>query len=504
MITATSSSSTAPWAAAVAWATIVAVPIAVGVYARGRRPYRRFGLMLIVMGAGWSLAALAESNDGVLYSAGRVSAWIVEVGFVWVILAFPSGSLTGRWARVLVTALAVLLLVVYLPTALLADGYPTPSPWTECQSGCPANAFQLVTSEPGFVADGLRGVRETLSIVAYVGVIALLAARLRSAATATRLMLVPIVIVATTRFAATGSGSAYGRRTPARSCCRTCWTSTLLLPALAAAFLIGLLRWEVFSAHALERLSRSLHHHPDVDRLRTAMIETLGDPKLDLAFWNPEGRWIDAQGRPLHLAAIDDGRTVTTIRDDGVPTVAIIHDAALDAHPEFLEAAGNYAGLALSNHQLLEQIEASLREIQESRARILASADAERRRIERDLHDGAQQRLVALRIKLELVRRRCRRTPAAARAAARDRRRDGRGARGRALAGPRRYPALLRNAGSPRLFATPSSTPRFRSRSRDRLSRYPAEVESGVYFCCLEAVQNVVKHAPSASTVRSR
>ena len=164
MITATSSSSTEPWAAAVARATIVAVPIAVGVYARGRRPYRRFGLMLIVMGAGWSLAALAESNDGVLYSTGRVSAWIVEVGFVWVILAFPSGSLTGRWARVLVTALAVLVLVGYMPTALLADHYPTPSPWTECNADCPDNAFQLVDSEPGFVSHGLRDAREALTI----------------------------------------------------------------------------------------------------------------------------------------------------------------------------------------------------------------------------------------------------------------------------------------------------------------------------------------------------
>ena len=72
-VTARNPSSTDPWIAAVARGTIVAVPIAVGVYARAWRSYRRFGLMLILMGAGWSLVALAESNDGVLYSTGRVA-----------------------------------------------------------------------------------------------------------------------------------------------------------------------------------------------------------------------------------------------------------------------------------------------------------------------------------------------------------------------------------------------------------------------------------------------
>src|SRR4029453_5149222 len=99
VVTAESSGSAHPELAAAARGAIVALPIGVGLYASAWRPYRRFGLMLVLIGAGWSLAALAESNDAVLYSTGRVAAWMVEVGFVWAILAFPSGSLTGRWSR---------------------------------------------------------------------------------------------------------------------------------------------------------------------------------------------------------------------------------------------------------------------------------------------------------------------------------------------------------------------------------------------------------------------
>ena len=94
---------------------------------------------------------------------------------------------------------------------------------------------------------------------------------------------------------------------------------------------------------------------------------------------------------------------MTTIREPDVPVAAMVHDAALDEHPDFVRAAGNYAAMALNNHELVAQVTSSLREVQDSRARIVASADAERRRIERDLHDGAQQRLVALRIKLGLA-----------------------------------------------------------------------------------------------------
>ena len=244
------------------------------------------------------------SNDGVPYSTGRVSAWIVEVGFVWVILAFPSGSLTGRWARVLVTALAVLVLVGYMPTALLADHYPTPSPWTECNADCPHNAFQLVDSEPAFVSHGLRDVREALTILIFLGVAGVLASRIRSSTRLTRLMLAPVLAVAVARLLVYVVGIGVRAADPGSPLLASiAWTIALLVPAMAVAFLIGLLRWELFSARALERLAVRLLEHPDARQLRNALAGALGDPWLDLAFWRggSGGGWVDARGRPVDL-----------------------------------------------------------------------------------------------------------------------------------------------------------------------------------------------------------
>jgi signal transduction histidine kinase len=506
VVTATSSSSTEPWAAAIARGTIVAVPIAVGVYARAWRPYRRFGLALVLMGAGWSVAALAESNDSVLYSTGRVAAWIVEVGFVWVILAFPSGALTGRWSRGLVGAFAVLVLVGYMPTALLGDGYPTPSPWTECDADCPANAFQVVASEPAFVSDVLQPAREALTMLIFLGVAAILARRVRSSTRLTRLMLAPVLAVAVARLLVYVLGFGVRRVDPdSPLLAAIAWTIALLVPAMAVAFLIGLLRWQLFSARALERLAVRLLEHPDAPRLRNALAAALGDPWLDLAFRRDagDGEWVDADGRRVDLTDVSRHRSVTTISEGDVPVAAMVHDCALDEHPDFVRAAGNYAAIALDNQHLVAQVTSSLREVQDSRARIVASADAERQRIERDLHDGAQQRLVALRIKLGLAEEALAEDPARSREllqeigdetveALEDVRSLAHGV----------YPALLLQRGLPDALREAALRSPIRVSVDARgIGRYPREVESAVYFCCMEAMQNAVKHGVGARLI---
>src|SRR5687768_18390637 len=105
--------------AAAARAAMVAVPIAVGLYVWYRRPAERFGRLLVGVGLSWFLTTLAESGDSVLYSVGRVSGWMVELGLIWLVLAFPSGRLTARVDRALVWATAALVALLYLPTALL-------------------------------------------------------------------------------------------------------------------------------------------------------------------------------------------------------------------------------------------------------------------------------------------------------------------------------------------------------------------------------------------------
>ena len=504
VVTAKNSPSEHPELAAAARGAIVGLPIAIGLYATAWRPYRRFGLLLVFLGAGCSLTALAESSDSVLYSTGRVAAWFVEVGFVWVILAFPSGSLAGRFSRVLVAAFAVLVLVGYMPTALLGDEYQTPSPWTECDDECPGNAFQVVDSEPGFVGHGLPAAREVLTLLMFLGVAGILAGRVRSATRLTRLMLAPVLVVAVARLLVYTVGLAVRRVDPDSPLLGAIvWTIALLVPAMAVAFLIGLLRWQLFSIAALQRLALRLHEHPDGRRLRHALAATLGDPWLDLAFWRGAGEWVDADGQRVDLTTVPRGRSVTTIRDGDAPIAAMVHDSALDEHPDFVEAAGTYAVMALDNHQLVARVRSSLREVQDSRARIVASADAERRRIERDLHDGAQQRLVALRIKLELAQEMLLQDPRRGREllheigdetveALEDVRSLAHGV----------YPALLMQRGlgdAIRDAAVRSPIPV--SLDVSGIGRYPPEVESAVYFCCMEAMQNAVKHGVGATLI---
>ncbi len=127
VLTATETSSSLPVLEALARAAMVGVPIAVGVYALGKPAFQRFGALLIAAGAGWFVTTLSVSSDPLLYSIGRVSAWLVEVGLLYLLLSFPTGRLPGRVDRLLVGIAAVVVVTLYLPTALLVEHYPSPS-----------------------------------------------------------------------------------------------------------------------------------------------------------------------------------------------------------------------------------------------------------------------------------------------------------------------------------------------------------------------------------------
>ena len=128
---------TNPTAAAIARGLMVAVPIAVGLYAWHRRPDERFGPLLVAAGFGWFLTTLAESSDSLVYSIGRVSGWVVEIGLVWLILSFPSGRLTERVDRMLVQATAALVALLYLPDGPARRRLPGAGPVHELQLGLP-------------------------------------------------------------------------------------------------------------------------------------------------------------------------------------------------------------------------------------------------------------------------------------------------------------------------------------------------------------------------------
>ena len=129
--------------------------------------------------------------------------------------------------------------------------------------------------------------------------------------------------------------------------------------------------------------------------LRERLARALGDPTLDVAYRLDDGRYVDSAGRPVELPR-GTNRAVTPLTAEGEEIAALIHDPALLDEPALVESVRATAGLVLENERLAAEVRSQLAEVRASRARIVAATDAERRRIERNLHDGAQQRLVTL------------------------------------------------------------------------------------------------------------
>lgn len=491
-----------PLLVALARAIEVSVPIAVGLYA-WRRANERFGALLAAAGATWVITTLAESSDQWLYSVGRAAGWLAELLLVYVILSFPTGRLVARADRALVGVMGAAVLMLFLPRLAFARNFDLPSPYTSCVRDCPANAFFVLQREPAFVDALMRPLGVAVVFAVMTAVVLRLSTRIHHATPLTRRMLLPVLIVAMARAGALGVGFV-ARDLHARgwSLEVVAWLLALAVPVLAIAFLAGLLQWRLFAERALQRLAEGLGGRPDALRLRRIIAEAFDDASIEIVF--PPGRrgdgWTDCEGRPVSLPGSGSGRGVSEVRDGGSIVAAIVYDEGLRARPRLVEATVAMAGVVLENQRLAHEAAASLREVSRSRARIAAGAERERRRIERDLHDGAQQRLVALRIELGLAEALVRQD--AERGAARLHELvhevDEALEELRSLAHGV-YPPLLADRG----LAEALNSVAARSRLPVQLevvatARYPAEVEGAVYFCVLEALQNVLKHAVDA------
>lgn len=189
---------------------------------------------------------------------------------------------------------------------------------------------------------------------------------------------------------------------------RTGLASGVALLALAAP--VSVLAIAVLGAAGglLRSLSRALLLAPPTAGrwpVREMLAESLGDRTLSIAYWLPDrGVFVDDAGRPVTLPDAGSGRAWTAVERDGRRLAAILHDAELDTSPELVQAAAAAASLALDNERLKADLRARVEELRESRVRIVEAADAGRRQIERDLHDGAQQQLVSLALDLRMLK----------------------------------------------------------------------------------------------------
>ena len=193
------------------------------------------------------------------------------------------------------------------------------------------------------------------------------------------------------------------------------WPTLVGLVLVPVVFLAGVWRMWVARASVGDLLVDlgSMSGRP----LQAALAKALGDPTLTLAYWLPQfGSYADSDGQKLELPADDGNRLVAVVEQDGERVAAIVYDASLAEERKLLDAVVAAAGIALKNERLAAELRARVDELSASRARIVGAGDEERRRLERNLHDGAQQRLVALGMQLRLLGPRIRTDPAAAEA----------------------------------------------------------------------------------------
>jgi signal transduction histidine kinase len=500
-VLATDSSDRVP--AAVAAGLAVGVPAAVGLLAWRTQPDARFAHLLVAMGAASALPALSHSSHSLVYSVGRVSVYFVVPAMLCLMLAFPSGRLARRWDRRLVVGIAVLVGTLYLPTALFSDAYAIPAPWTSCTDDCPANAFALVDVDPT-VGDAIRACREVLFTLATIAVLISLVARARGAAPLLRRALVPVVVVAAFQsiaFALYQWERRNGDVPEAVDVMRWIWLFTL--PAVALSFAAGLLHRRLQVSASIQRLAAELRPPADAEQLRRGLASTLEDPDLRVVYRlaDDPDRWVDESGRPTAAPAAGPGKAVTEVEAGGRLIAAVVHDAALGPDRRLVQTAAVYGLMVLENTRLVEELRESLRRLSEAEERRAAAATEERQRIERNLHDGAQQRLVALRINLAQLAGRIGRD-APDRAAELD-------VLGSQIDVTIDDMRRLAHTDSPPLLAEAGLVMALKAATRnagldiavhdDRLERFPPEIERTVYFACLEATQNAVKHARGAT-----
>jgi signal transduction histidine kinase len=235
---------------------------------------------------------------------------------------------------------------------------------------------------------------------------------------------------------------------------------------------------------------------PEGGPVRELLAERLGDRSLTIAYWLPQrGIFVDDGGRQVKLPAPGSGRTWTAVEHDGTRVAAIVHDAELDASPELVTAAASAAALAIDNERLKAELHARVEELRVSRVRIVQAADDARRRIERDLHDGAQQQLVSLALDLRMLKARLGDSGLQSTV-------DQLGAKlADALAELREFargihPAILSERGlDSAVEALVDRAPLDVSYDVALAERLPAAVEAAAYFVIAEGLTNVVRYA---------
>ena len=464
----------------------------VGLFAWYRRPDNPVGALMVLTSFAWYISILERTDPPLLFSIGLLLENLFVVTAVHLVLAFPTGRLESTFDRWLVGCGYAVTTIGFVPFVLTTGTDPF-----GC-STCSDNVF-AVTSEPDFAmtwVDGLALVGVGFSIV----VIARLIHRWRHASPPLRRTVTPVLVAGGALELILGVVLLMTVTDTGSEDLHSALFYSALIPfgLVPFLFLLGLLKGQVLRGTGLGSLVHRLGPGVGRGELRAALAEALGDPSVELAYWLPGSeQYVDARGRTIEQPYLHAGRGVTEVRHDGRRIAAIIHDSTLLEDPELVRAAGAAAALALENERLEAELRAKVEELRASRKGVIDVGLRQRRRLERDLHDGAQQRLVSLALTLRMAREKVGWDPGEAEFLL-DRSREELDEALKELRELARgiHPAVLTDRGlgaAMEALAHRAPLPVELGELPDR--RYPEHIELAAYFVVSEALTNVVKYA---------
>jgi signal transduction histidine kinase len=374
--------------------------VAVLVIAVHRDPGGRMWKLLLLYLAAQGHWVLGYVQTDWAWTAAQLFGPLPAAILLHLVLGFPDGRLRDRFDQGLVG----LVYVIAIPVQVLGFLVWDPA-WVDCgpSDWCPNNVLLIARNDDLYVLIGRVGL---LSPILAVLAVAETIRHWRRAMPAARRALTPVALGMPLVFLQLGIW--FLAPTLDRDDIRVFILEnkvfdlpSYLTPSL---FLMGILQSRL-ARGSIADLAVELGRGIPLGGLQAALARTMRDPTLELAFAAPGGAgFVSPEGQPF-LVREAPGRTATRLERDGELLAVVVHDAALERDdPSLLRAAGSVAGLALENERLQAQVRAQLEEVRASRQRIVEAGDAERRRVERDLHDGAQQRLVALAMRLDAAR----------------------------------------------------------------------------------------------------
>jgi signal transduction histidine kinase len=458
----------------------------------------------LALGAGvcWFAPVWVAWQDGppLIPSIAMVAAGFTFPLLVHLVLTHPTGRADSRPARLLAAVVYGEALLTAAALALFRDPYFDPG----CLANCTVNSF-LVRPLPSLARAVEIGDR-WFTAAAALALIALCAARLARASWPARQRLLPVHVPAAVFAVAVVARAAVLQKTTVEDPFNTALftifaVGSAAVTLLAAGLISGIVRTRA-ERRTVARIAASLDQAPAPGSLQSALAAALHDPGLQIAYWLPGAQgYIDASGRAVPDPSPAPGRVVTRLTRSGRMIAVISHSGAV---PGIESQIGPAIRLGLENERLQAELLAQVEELRASRARIVETADAERRGLERNLHDGAQQRLLALSYDIRLARAAARAntdTPAEialARAASHaqcvlEELRD--------LAHGI-YPAVLAEAGiGPALAALADTAPLPVEIRYAGHARYPETVEAAAYFTVAEVVGDAARRGAGHAAV---